>query len=106
MKIGVSFLLYGHPQWIPIARSVGGGCLVLDHRPEIDWGRVHEAEAVEGIMRVSHEMWTSLPLLMEAIATSLETNQALNGYTPVVDEEQRLDWNFIPLRSDRTLHRS
>ncbi|WP_331754080.1 SMI1/KNR4 family protein [Streptomyces sp. NBC_00826] len=102
MKIGASFVLYGHPQLIPIARNVGGGCLVLDHRPEIDRGRVHEAEAVEGIMRVSHEMWTSLPLLMEAIATSLETDQPLNGYTPVVDEEQRLDWNFIPLRSDRT----
>ncbi|MFF1347341.1 SMI1/KNR4 family protein [Streptomyces sp. NPDC058322] len=106
MKIGASHVLYGHPQLIPIARNVGGGYLVLDHRPEIDRGRVHEAEAVEGTMRESHEMWTSLPLLMEAIATSLETNQPLNGYTPVVDEEQRLDWNFIPLRSDRTLHRS
>ncbi|MFE7244761.1 SMI1/KNR4 family protein [Streptomyces sp. NPDC057580] len=106
MKIGSSSVLYGHPQLIPIARDLGGGHLVLDHRPEIDRGRVHEAEAVEGIMRVSHEMWTSLPMLMEAIATSLETNQALNDYTPVVDEEQRLDWNFIPLRSDRTLHRS
>nr|WTB29310.1 SMI1/KNR4 family protein [Streptomyces sp. NBC_00830] len=74
MKIGVSWVLYGHPQLIPIARDVGGGCLVLDHRPEIDRGRVHEAEATEGLMRVSHEMWTSLPVLMEAIATSLETN--------------------------------
>jgi cell wall assembly regulator SMI1 len=100
MKIGFSSVLYGHPQLIPIARDVGGGYLVLDHRPEIDRGRVHEAEAVEGIMRVSHEMWTSLPVLMEAIATSLETDQPLNDYTPVVDEEQRLYWDFIPLRSD------
>jgi cell wall assembly regulator SMI1 len=106
MKDGFSSVLYGHPQLIPIARDVGGGCLVLDHRPEIDRGRVHEAEAVEGLMRRSHEMWTSLPVLMEAIATSLETNQPLNDYTPVVDEEQRLYWDFIPLRSDRTLHRS
>ncbi|MFE7711824.1 SMI1/KNR4 family protein [Streptomyces sp. NPDC057486] len=106
MKLGASNVLYGHSQLIPIARDVGGGYLVLDHRPEIDRGRVHEPEAVEGIMRGSHEMWTSLPVLMETIATSLETNQSLNDYTPVVDEEQRLDWNFIPLRSDRTLHRS
>jgi cell wall assembly regulator SMI1 len=105
MKIGSSSVLYGHPQLIPIARDVGGGYLVLDHRPEIDRGRVHEAEVVEGIMRVSHEMWTSLPLLMEAIATSLETNQPLNGNTPVVDEEQRLYWDSVPLCSDRTLDR-
>ncbi|MFD1833172.1 SMI1/KNR4 family protein [Streptomyces desertarenae] len=104
MKIGVSSVLYGHPQLIPIARDVRGGCLVLDHRPGIDYrGRVHEAEAEEGLIRVSHEMWTSLPLLMEAIATSLETNQPLNDYTPVVDEEQRLCWDFIPLRSDRAV---
>ncbi|MFE7332363.1 SMI1/KNR4 family protein [Streptomyces sp. NPDC057565] len=106
MKLGFSSVLYGHPQLIPIARDVSGGCLVLDHRPEIDRGRVHEAEAVEGLMRVSHEMWTSLPLLMEAIATSLETYQPLNDYTPAVDEEQRLYWDSISLRNDRTLHRS
>lgn len=57
-------------------------------------------------MRVSHEMWTSVPVLMKTIATSLETNQPLNDYTRVVDEEQRLSWDFIPLRSDGTLHRS
>ncbi|MEU6010413.1 SMI1/KNR4 family protein [Streptomyces sp. NPDC047453] len=106
MKIGFSSVLYGHPQLIPIARDVSGGFLVLDHRPEIDRGRVHEADAVDGIMRKSHEMWTSLPVLMEAIATSLETGQPLNGYTPVVDEEQWLYWDSMPLRSDRTVHRS
>ncbi|MFB7288919.1 hypothetical protein [Actinacidiphila glaucinigra] len=106
VKIGASSVLYGHPQLIPIARNLGGGHLVLDHRPEIDRGRVHAAGAAEGIMRVPHEMWTSLPLLMEMIATSLKTNQPLNNYTPVVDREQRLYWDFIPLRSDRTLHRS
>ncbi|MGW0293316.1 SMI1/KNR4 family protein [Streptomyces tuirus] len=94
MRTGSSSVLYGHPQLIPIARHLGGGHLVLDHRPEIDRGRVHEAEAVEGIIRVSHEMWTSLPLLMEATATSLETSRPLNGYTPAVDEEQRLHWEF------------
>lgn len=104
MKIGSSSVLYGHPQLIPIARDLGGGYLVLDHRPEIDRGRIHEADAVEGIMRVSHEMWTSLPVLMEAIATSLETDQPLNGYTPVVDEEQRLYWDFIPLRREHALN--
>ncbi|MFJ5900121.1 hypothetical protein ACIQFZ_32890 [Streptomyces sp. NPDC093064] len=105
-KIGASKVLYGHPQLIPIARDVRGGCLVLDHRPEIDRGRVHEADAEQGLMRKSHEMWASMPVLMEAIAASLETNQPLNDYTPAVDEEQRLYWDFMPLRSDRTLHRS
>ncbi|MGW8883043.1 SMI1/KNR4 family protein [Streptomyces sp. NPDC055749] len=104
MKIGSSSVLYGHPQLIPIARECGGGYLVLDHRPEIDRGRVHEAESTEGVMRRSHEKWTSLPTLMEAIATSLETNEPLNDYRPVVDEKQRLQWDFTPLR-DRTLHR-
>lgn len=57
-------------------------------------------------MRGSHEMWTSLPVLMEAIATSLETDRPLNGHTPVVDEEQRLCWDFGPVRGDRPLPRS
>lgn len=105
MRTGASDVLYGHPQLVPIARDLRGGCLVLDHRPEIDRGRVHQAEAEQGLMRGSREMWTSLPVLMEAIATSLETNQPLDDYTPVVDEEQKLCWDFIPLRSDRTSHR-
>ncbi|WP_217223668.1 SMI1/KNR4 family protein [Streptomyces anulatus] len=96
MKIGSSGVLYGHPQLIPIARESGGGYLVLDHRPEIDRGRLHEAEPTAGVMRGSHEVWTSLPVLMEAIATSVETNRPLHDYTPVVNEEQRLHWDFTP----------
>lgn len=105
MKTGSSHVLYGHPQLIPIARDLCGESLVLDHRPGIDRGRIHRAEAEEGIWRDSHEMWGSLPVLMEAIATSLETIQPLNNYTPVVDENQRLAWDFVPLRSNRTVHR-
>ncbi|MBM7089929.1 SMI1/KNR4 family protein [Streptomyces sp. NPDC056956] len=106
MKLGFSSVLFGHPQLIPVARDVGGGHLVLDHRPEADRGRVHAAEAVEGVMRLPHEMWASLPVLMAAIATSLETSRPLGRYAPVVDEEQRLDWDFLPLRGERTVHRS
>ncbi|WP_097968684.1 SMI1/KNR4 family protein [Streptomyces sp. or20] len=105
VKLGFSSVLYGHPQLIPIARDLGGGHVVLDHRPGADRGRVHEAEAVEGVMRGSHEMWASLPALMEAIATSLETFRPLNGNMPAVDEEQRLYWDCVPLHNDRTLHR-
>ncbi|WP_051722887.1 hypothetical protein [Streptomyces albus] len=94
MRMGASHALYGHPQLIPIARDVRGGCLVLDHPPGIDRGRVHEAEAELGVVRGSHAMWTSLAALMEAIAKSLENHQSLNGYTPAVDEEQRLYWDF------------
>ncbi|WP_328792779.1 MULTISPECIES: SMI1/KNR4 family protein [unclassified Streptomyces] len=99
MRIGSSFYMYGHPQVIPIARDICGGLLVLDHRPEIDRGRVHNADAEEGISRQSHEMWTSLPVLMETIATSLETNQPLDRDMPVVDEDQRLRWDSISLQS-------
>ncbi|MFH9496193.1 SMI1/KNR4 family protein [Streptomyces globisporus] len=103
MRIGGSRILYGHPQMIPFARDLGGGYLVLDHRPEIDRGRVHEAEVTEGIVRGSHDMWSSLPVFMDSVATALETNQPLNGNMPVVDEEHRLQWDFIPLSSDRTV---
>ncbi|MFI5763972.1 SMI1/KNR4 family protein [Streptomyces sp. NPDC051563] len=106
MRSGSSRILFGHPQLIPIAREVGGGCLVVDHRPEIDRGRIHFTESTEGATRRSHEMWTSLPVLMETIATSLENSQPLDDHMPVVDEAQRLDWDYIPLRDDRTFHRS
>lgn len=101
MKIGSS-VLYGHPQLIPVGRDLGGGGLVLDNRPGINRGRIHEVEATEGVTFGSHEMWTSLPVLMDAVATSLETDQPLDGYAPVVDVEQRLQWDFRPLRRDRT----
>ncbi|CAM5644458.1 hypothetical protein SAVIM338S_06358 [Streptomyces avidinii] len=84
MRSGCSGILYGHPQLIPIARDTCGGRLVLDHRPEIDRGRIHKTDATEGVMRGSHEMWTSLPVLMETVATSLETSQPLNDYLPAV----------------------
>lgn len=93
VRIGSSSVLYGHPQMIPFARDVTGGRLVIDHRPENDRGRVHETEPTEGIMRGPHEMWTSLPVLMEAVANSLESGQPLDGYTPAVDEGQRLCWD-------------
>ncbi|WP_030705539.1 MULTISPECIES: SMI1/KNR4 family protein [unclassified Streptomyces] len=100
MKLGSSRILYGHPQLIPVARDLGGAYIVLDHRPGIDRGRLHAAEPVEGVMRVSHEKWASLPLLMEAVATSMETSQPLNGDVPVVDEERRLHWESVRLRAD------
>ncbi|MFI1190715.1 SMI1/KNR4 family protein [Streptomyces californicus] len=98
MTLGSSRILYGHPWLIPVARDPGGAYMVLDHRPEIDRGRLHEAEPVEGVMRVPHEKWGSLPLLMEAVATSMETSRPLNGDVPVVDEEQGLHWESVRLR--------
>ncbi|MFF3619099.1 SMI1/KNR4 family protein [Streptomyces sp. NPDC002467] len=96
MKTGFSSALYGHPRLIPIARDGTGGHLVLDHRPEPDRGRVHVVEPVEGLLRVPHEKWSSLPALMEAIAGSLETGRPLNGHTPGVNEERMLHWDFGP----------
>ncbi|MFJ9885682.1 SMI1/KNR4 family protein [Streptomyces sp. NPDC091287] len=103
MGIGFSGVLYGHPRLIPIARDVGGGYLVLDQRPEIDRGRVHQAEPVDGVRRGSHEAWASLPVLMETVAASLETGRPVDHYKPEVDEEQRLQWDVMPLRDDRTV---
>ncbi|MEU9108003.1 SMI1/KNR4 family protein [Streptomyces xanthophaeus] len=99
-RIGVSHVLYGHPQLVPVARDVCGTRLVLDHRPETERGRVHRAEAEQGIVRGSHGMWASLPGFMDAIATSLETTRPLDGHTPTVDGEHRLQWDggLAPLR--------
>ncbi|MFH9292311.1 SMI1/KNR4 family protein [Streptomyces sp. NPDC017520] len=105
MDMGFSGVLYGHPRLIPIARDVGGGYLVLDQRPETDRGRVHQAEAVEGVMRGSHEAWASLPVLMETVATSLETGGPIEHFKPEVDEEQRLQWDVVPLCDDRTVEK-
>ncbi|MCX4696223.1 hypothetical protein [Streptomyces sp. NBC_01408] len=105
MRTGASRVLYGHPQLIPVARDVRGALLVLDHRPETDRGRVHEAEAVEGVVRGSHAMWTSLPVLLDALALSLETTRPLDGYTPAVDEEHRLHWDYTPPRGAPASHR-
>ncbi|MDH6538471.1 SMI1/KNR4 family protein [Streptomyces sp. SPB4] len=99
MRVGSSFDLYGHPQVILIAQDICGGHLVLDHRPEIDRGRVHIADGEGGVSRQSHEMWTSLPVLMERIATSLETSQPLDRDIPIVEEDQRLRWDSTPLQS-------
>ncbi|MFD8951859.1 SMI1/KNR4 family protein [Streptomyces xanthophaeus] len=100
-RIGVSHVLYGHPQLVPVARDVCGTLLVLDHRPETERGRVHEAGAEQGIVRGSHGMWASLPAFMDAVATSLETTRPLDGHTPTVDGEHRLhwDWDPAPLRA-------
>ncbi|MEU0102018.1 SMI1/KNR4 family protein [Streptomyces sp. NPDC006267] len=105
VKTGFSSILYGHPRLIPIAREVGGGYLVLDDRPEADRGRVHEAEATDGVTRGGHGMWASLPVLMESVATSLETGRPVNGYRPEVNEEQRLRWDLPPLRGEGTVRR-
>ncbi|MFI7285137.1 SMI1/KNR4 family protein [Streptomyces anulatus] len=103
MDMGFSGVLYGHPQLIPIARDVGGGYLVLDQRPEIYRGRVHQADATEGVMRGSREVWASLPVLMETVAASLETGRPVDHYKAEVDEQQRLHWDIVPLRDDRTV---
>ncbi|MGE7386477.1 SMI1/KNR4 family protein [Streptomyces sp. NPDC004126] len=91
---GAAFALYGHPDFIPVARDVTGRRLVLDQRTWSDRGRVHEAEPVTGLVRVAHQAWTSLPALLEGTADALETGRPLGGHTPAVDEQRRLRWEF------------
>ncbi|ROQ67830.1 hypothetical protein EDD93_2276 [Streptomyces sp. 840.1] len=102
VRTGVSGLLYGHPRLIPVARDVRGGRLVLDHRPVADRGRLHEAEVEDGIVRGRDGMWASLPVLLERVATSLETGRPVGAHAPAVDEGQRLYWDFVPLRGERS----
>ncbi|MEV7617364.1 SMI1/KNR4 family protein [Streptomyces sp. NPDC089799] len=89
-----SYVLYGHPDMIPFARDNSGQRLVLDHRRWSDRGRVHETDPADGLRRVAHDAWKSLPALLEGMADALETGRPLNGYMPAVDEEGGLCWDF------------
>lgn len=81
-----------HRLWIPFATNGCGDDLVIDQRQHQRRGRVGNADHETGCFFSSRPPWTSLPALMEATATVLETGKPLDTYFPVTDEEGDLDW--------------
>ncbi|MEU5686266.1 SMI1/KNR4 family protein [Streptomyces venezuelae] len=84
-----------HSRWIPFATSGGGDTLVVDQRPYRRRGRIGEADHEQGTRFSSHPMWSSLPALMDATATALETGQAVDGCLPVVADGTELSWEIL-----------
>ncbi|MGW6529420.1 SMI1/KNR4 family protein [Streptomyces venezuelae] len=84
-----------HSHWTPFATSGGGDTLIIDQRPNRRRGRIGEADHEQGTRFRSHPMWSSLPALMDATATALETGQAVDGYLPVAAAETELDWEIL-----------
>ncbi len=84
-----------HSHWIPFASDGGGDSLIIDQRPHRCRGRVGEADHEQGTRFGSHPMWSSLPALLDATATALETGMAVDGYLPVVADETELGWEIL-----------
>ncbi|MFE3526485.1 SMI1/KNR4 family protein [Streptomyces sp. NPDC059161] len=83
-----------HKQWIPIALDGSGDYLILDQRPHPRRGRIGNADHETGCSFSHHPMRTSLPALLDATATALETREPVDGYLPVVRDDGHLDWDF------------
>lgn len=84
-----------HSHWIPVATDGGGDTLIVDQRPSRRRGRIGVADHEQGTFFSTHPMWSSLPTLLEATATALETGQAVDGYLPVAVGKTELDWEIL-----------
>ncbi|MER7701242.1 SMI1/KNR4 family protein [Streptomyces sp. NPDC096095] len=83
-----------HGQWIPFAFDGGGDYLIVDQRSSRHRGRIGDADHETGCFFRRHPMWASLQALLDATANALETGEAVDGYLPVVVDEDELDWEF------------
>ncbi|MFE6489075.1 hypothetical protein ACFVGN_39940 [Streptomyces sp. NPDC057757] len=83
-----------HAQWVPFAFDGAGGYLIIDQRPYRRRGRIGKADHETGCSFSHHSMWGSLPALLDATATALETGEAVDGYLPDAVDEDELDWDF------------
>lgn len=83
--------------WIPFASSGSGDQLVIDASP-VSAGRwrIGHTSFSLGSWFERHPMYSSLPALLESVATALETGADLHQYRPLVTEEQRLSWKTLP----------
>ncbi|MFG3260395.1 SMI1/KNR4 family protein [Streptomyces sp. NPDC048172] len=79
--------------WIPFAKDGAGDYLVIDLRPGPRAGRIGNADHELGGHFKDFPMWSSLPALLDATATSLETGEQLGNYAPFVNEDGGLDWH-------------
>ncbi|MER7927312.1 MULTISPECIES: SMI1/KNR4 family protein [unclassified Streptomyces] len=76
--------LWWHRQWIPFATDGAANHLVLDQRPHRRTGRIGNADHETGCLFGTQPLWESLPALLEATATALETGEPLDGCLPLV----------------------
>lgn len=83
-----------HGLWIPFAFDGGGDYLIIDQRQYRRRGRIGNADHETGCFFSPHPMWASLPALLDATATALETGETVNGYRPVAVDDDELDWDF------------
>ncbi|MGA5453172.1 SMI1/KNR4 family protein [Streptomyces umbrinus] len=83
-----------HAQWVPFAFDGAGDYLIVDQRPYRGRGRIGNADHETGCSFSRHPMWASLPALLDATATALETGEAVDDYLPVAVDEDELDWDF------------
>lgn len=83
-----------HQKWIPFAADGAGDYLVIDQRATRRRGRIGNADHEQGGRFDPHLMWTSLPALLDATATAIETGELVDCYEPVVIDEAELTWEF------------
>lgn len=83
-----------HAHWIPFASDGGGDYLIIDQRRYHRRGRIGNADHETACSFAPHPMWASLPALLAATATALETGEVVNGYQPVAVDDDKLDWVF------------
>ncbi|QMU69601.1 SMI1/KNR4 family protein [Streptacidiphilus sp. P02-A3a] len=85
-----------HRQYIPFAADGLGGELVLDQRPSALRGRVGCAYKDSDCVFSRELLWGSLPTLLAATATALETGDPIDSYRRTVTGEGELDWEVLP----------
>ncbi|MFJ9562763.1 SMI1/KNR4 family protein [Streptomyces fuscichromogenes] len=83
-----------HRMWIPFATDSAANHLIVDQRQYRRTGRIGNADHEMGCWFDSHPMWASLPALLEATATALETGESLAGCLPVVKRGE-LYWEVV-----------
>jgi len=81
-----------HAEWIPFAADGAGDCLVVDQRRHGRRGRIGDADHETGCSFSASPIWASLPALLDATATALETGEPMEGYRRVAVDETELEW--------------
>lgn len=81
-------------QWIPFALDGSGDCLIVGQRSHRLNGRIRVADHETGCSFRRHPRWASLPALLGATATALESGSALDGCSPVVLHAGEPGWDL------------
>jgi cell wall assembly regulator SMI1 len=81
-----------HPEWIPFAADGAGDHLVVDQRRHGRRGRIGDADHETGCSFSRSPVWASLPALLAATATALETGEPMEGYCRTAVDGTELEW--------------